>query len=234
MKRAALDASPRGPSSNSAVILGWMVEGFRCAGAGEVPVVHLARDAEASRTALLSADEILIAFPLYTDFLPGLLKEFLDSLVPLEPSLLEGKRIAWIIHSGFPESIHCEAVAAWLRRATERLGMKCAGILVKGGSEGLRLMPPAMTRKVHGAFADSAASLVETGGFNEASAKFLAGKRRYGFFGRLAISVLRSAGFLDFYWNSMLRKHGAMDRRYDAPYGEPYGKSTRTGHHEGA
>jgi len=222
MKRAALNGSPRGISSNSALILEWTVAGMRQAGADEVPIVSLARNPEAALAAFLAADEVVVAFPLYTDFMPGLLKEFLDSLVDIDPAVLRGKRVAWIVHSGFPESIHGETTASWLLRATERLGMKCLGVLIKGGSEGLRLMPLSMTRKTRDAFSSAGESLVRASAFDAQVARALAGRRKFSLPGLLVMLALKPTGLVDMYWNMMLKKHGAMARRFDAPYGEAF------------
>ncbi|PKL23744.1 MAG: hypothetical protein CVV47_13095 [Spirochaetae bacterium HGW-Spirochaetae-3] len=224
MKRVALNCSPRGASSNSALILEWIISGMRTAGAEEVPIVSLAGGSNAARSAFLAADEVIAAFPLYTDFVPGLLKEFLDSLVDVDPAMLRGKRLAWVVHSGFSESIHSETVAAWLPRATERLGMECAGALIKGGSEGFRIMPPTMTEKSREAFSAAGESLVAVGTFDAAAARSLARPRRLGPFRIAIMAALKPTGLVDAYWNMMLKRHGAMDRRFDAPYGRAFGR----------
>ena len=222
MKRLALNASPRAEAANSVHILQWTMAGMQKAGSDQIPLLHLARGAEEALRAFLDADVVLIAFPLYTDFVPALLKEFLDTLAGLDRILLTGKRVAWIVHSGFPESAHSEGTAAWLPRATERLGMVCAGVLVKGGSEGFRMMPPEMTKKVRTLFGTAGASLTATGHFDRASAEALAGRRKLSLAARLVMGALKPTGLLNFYWNSMLKKHKAMDRRFDAPHGEAF------------
>jgi multimeric flavodoxin WrbA len=192
------------------------------AGADGVPIVSLSADPAAARAAFLAADEVLVAFPLYADFVPGILKEFLDSLIGLETGALRGKRVAWIVHSGFPESRQSETAAAWLPRATARLGMECAGVLVKGGSEGFRMMPPQMTSVARRQFAAAGHSLVSTGSFDQSLALSLAHPSKIGFLRLGVMAVMKAMGLADGYWNMMLKKHGAMARRFDAPYGKAF------------
>jgi energy-converting hydrogenase Eha subunit H len=100
--------------------------------------------------------------------------------------------------------------------------MVCGGVLIKGGSEGFRMMPPEMTKKVRGLFATAGAALASTGQFDRVSTEALAKNRKLGFSARLAMGILKPTGLLNFYWNSMLKKHRAMDRRFDAPHGQAF------------
>lgn len=222
MKRLLLNASPRGEKSNSALILSWIAEGIARSGQDGGEPVHLARSAAQAKEALLSAEESVIALPLYTDSIPGLLASFLEDLAKTEPDLLRGKRVAWIVHSGFPESIHGEAVADWLPIAARRLGMICTGILIRGGSEGFRLMPEEMTKKVRRLFNASGYALATTGRLNKAVASRLAAKRTLSLAERAIIAALKPTGLVNLYWNRMLKQHNAHGRRFAAPYGKAF------------
>jgi len=222
MKRIAVNASPRGPASNSRRIIEWIAAGMERAGTGAPAVLDLARSPEETLAAVLAADEILLVFPLYTDFLPGILKVFFDRLAGLDPALLAGKRAAFVVHCGFPESAHAEPAAAWLERACARLGMVHAGTVIKGGSEGFRMMPPSMTRRVAESFAAAGESLGREGRFDPAIAARLAWPRRLGLPGRILVRLLKPTGLLDMYWKSMLKAKGGWERRFDRPY-EPAG-----------
>lgn len=227
MRFAVIDASPRGEKSNSAAILSWTVAGMESAGAVVAAVTHLAEAGPDSghveaMAAIDDADAVLIAFPLYTDFVPGLLKAFLDALASRGPTALDGKALAWIVHSGFPESAQIEPTAAWLRRASARLGAKDAGVAIRGGSEGFRLMPEAMTARVRRLFGEAGASLAAEGAFDPRVVAHLARPRRLPWLARLAMRAFAGTVVVNGYWIAMLRRHGAMARRFDAPYGEAY------------
>ena len=223
MKRLALNGSPRGQRSNSRLILGWISSGMAEAGAEPPPILELSRTAEreSQLRAFLEAEEVLLVFPLYTDSVPGVVKDFLDSLAGVDPALLKGKRFAFVVHSGFPESIHSEPVGRYLTRLCSRLGMACVGSALKGGSEGLRLMPDRMVGRTRLRFARLGGSLAGEGRFDPGTVALLARPRRLGFFGRLLVGLLIPTGLVDLYWKNMLKKHGGWPRRFDRPYAPP-------------
>jgi multimeric flavodoxin WrbA len=220
MKRLALNGSPRGANSNSRKILSWIFEGMSDTGADAPPVLDLARtkDVAGQREAFLDSGEVLLVFPLYTDSVPGVLKNFLDSLAGADPRRLAGKRFAFIVQSGFPESIQSEPVVAYLKRLSDRLGLRLVGAAIRGNSEGLRLMPAKMTEKARGRFIALGRSLVRDGGFDPEIVRQLAVPRRFGFIMRLVMAVLIPFGLPNFYWNMMLKKNGVWERRFDQPY----------------
>jgi NAD(P)H-dependent FMN reductase len=222
MKRLLLNGSPRGKASNSRRILSWIAEGMAAAGAVEdIPVLDLASvKAVASQAeAFAGAQEIVLAFPLYTDSMPGIVKNFLETAARLGPDAHRGKRAAFIVQSGFSESIHSEAVAAYLARLCRRLGMVHAGTLIKGNGEGIRLMPDSANAKLKARFVRAGTELVSDGRFSEGLAGELAKPRILGAWGRFVMRLGVLTGMTNIYWNMMLKKNGAYERRFDAPYG---------------
>jgi NAD(P)H-dependent FMN reductase len=220
MQRLLINGSPRGKASNSSLILSWISEGLQESGADPAPLIHLARtgEAEAHRQAFLEVEEVLLVFPLYTDSMPALVKSFFESLSDAAPEHLQGKRIAFVIQSGFPEAVHCEALAAYLPRLCSRLGLVHAGTITMGGAEGIRLRPPKQLRKIRARFVTAGRELA-AGGFSQSLAARIAGKRT---FGPLMLAIFRLVsltGVQNFYWNMMLKKHGAWEKRFDAPFG---------------
>jgi multimeric flavodoxin WrbA len=219
MKRLLVNASPRGRESNSRLILSWVEQGMALSGAGPIETADLAPslDFGSLNAKILAADETVIALPLYTDSVPGMVKALIESWDGLP---LKGKRVAWIVQSGFPESIQLETTARYLARLSGRLGMVLCGVLVKGGMEGIRIMPDKMTRKIKTAFVEAGRDLARDGRFSPGLAARLAKPRMYGSFALLCYRAIALTGMTNFYWNMMLKKHGAFSRRFDAPYGE--------------
>jgi multimeric flavodoxin WrbA len=220
-RRLFLNGSPRGRESNSRLILSWIAGGMAEAGSGEPQVLDLARkgDLEAQLAAFLEAEEILIVMPLYTDSVPALVKGFFEALARLDPGSLRGKRLAFVLQSGFPESVHSETAALWLRRLCVRLGLAHAGTIVRPGIEGVRIQPDAMVRKTREAFVGAGAEYAASGTFPATLSRGLAGRRRFSALGILVYGILARTGLANFYWDMMLRKNGAFDRRFAAPYG---------------
>jgi len=80
MKLFVLNGSPRGRSSNTRVILDALIEGYLTASEHEIISSDLMLEKgmdNTVRSAAATSDSILIAFPLYVDSMPGIVKEFL-------------------------------------------------------------------------------------------------------------------------------------------------------------
>jgi NAD(P)H-dependent FMN reductase len=223
MKRLLLNGSPRGNDGNSRKLLSWIAEGLAQAGIATPPTIDLAPDPTRAshRQAFLEADEVVFAFPLYTDAMPGIVKAFLEALASADPARLRGKRVAFVIQSGFPEAIHTEVLAAYLARLCQRLGFRHLGTLRRGGIESIRIMPARQVAKVAAHFRAAGKELGETGEFSGELIAHMGGSRRLGFWGRAAVRLLLFTGLGNFYWNTKLKQHGAFARRFDAPYAPP-------------
>jgi len=218
--RLLLNGSPRGKGGNSRTILTWIAQGLGQAGSTSPPIVDLAPDPMRAEhlQAFLDADEVVFAFPLYTDSMPGLVKAFLESFALADKARLQGKRVAFIIQSGFPEGIHTEALGSYLARVCERLTFVHLGTLRKGGVEGIRMMPPKAVDKIQVSFVHAGQELGAKGNFSPELIRTMAEPRTFGWKGRALIRLLGGLGLLNFYWNRMLKRHGAYERRFDAPY----------------
>jgi len=223
MKRLLLNGSPRGANSNSRRIIDWLSAGLAAGGGAAPEVLDLVRLAgrAAQREAFLNADEVILVFPLYTDSLPGIVKSFLETLAAAaDRKRLRGKRFGFVVHSGFPESAHSEPVAVYLERLCRRLGLVFIGRAIKGGSEGFRMMPESMTKKVRADFTAIGASLEREGRFDPAAVERLARPRRLGRGFLILWAFLSIFGLPDFYWKMLLKKNGAWKRRFDRPYAQ--------------
>ncbi len=219
MKRLLLNGSPRGDSSNSRCLCAWLAEGFVEAGAPAPEILSLARaGTERAVREFRTADEVVLVFPLYTDSMPGIVAEFTNALADLDPAVPAGKRVGYVVHSGFPESAQSEPLAAYLERMSARLGFVHLGTILKGGSEGLRLDPGSGRSKTAGRFRALGRSLAGRGSFDPDAKAALARPRRLGPATRILFRVLAPTGILHMYWNVLLRKHGAYERRHDRPY----------------
>jgi NAD(P)H-dependent FMN reductase len=220
VKRLLLNGSPRGKDANSRRILAWIAQGLEQAGIASAAVVDLAPDptCAAHVQTFLDADEVVFAFPLYTDSMPGLVKAFLEAIALADGTHLQGKRVAFVIQSGFPEGIHTEILGAYLARVCERLGFVHLGTLRKGGMEGIRAMPPQQVAKIQSRFVKAGRELGEGGRFSPELIRTMAEPRTFGRKANGIIRLLGAIGLGNDYWNYMLKEHGAYERRFDAPY----------------
>src|SRR5512147_762358 len=139
------NGSPRGKRGNTPIFLREFAQGF----GGESEMHHLiqVKQREQHVQAFTEAECAWIGFPLYTDSMPGSVKHFFEALEPLV-----GRKgnppVGFIVQSGFPEGLHSRYVERYLEKLAARLGSPYLGTIVKGGGEGVRIMPPEMTRSL--------------------------------------------------------------------------------------
>jgi hypothetical protein len=175
---------------------------------------------------MAAADGIVLAYPLYTDSMPGIVVKFLETLAgdhaATDVLRVRGTPVLYVVHSGFPDGIHTAHLVEVNKRVSEHLGLRNLGTIRKPGSEGVRFMPPFMLRKVARTLERVGEALVTDQDMTSTGAESLVRFERYPLFRRIMVRLHMLLGTINIYWNSMLRKHNAWDHRFDAPYGEPY------------
>ncbi|MEN8222600.1 MAG: NAD(P)H-dependent oxidoreductase [Acidobacteriota bacterium] len=223
MKLTVFNGSPRGSKGNSEIIINWFKEGFLKHGSGEPATLYL-KEQKKHRDMIETvkqSDTVLLVFPLYTDAMPGIVKKFIDGLEEHQ-GLLSGKSFLFMVHSGFPEACHSRGVERYLKSLTEKLGADYLGTIVKGGSEGFRVMPPMMTKKPRLLIDKIGEQFARTKSLDSGLLKKLANPERLLPFSRGMYRLMSLTGLNNFYWNGMLKKNGAFNNRFDAPYTEDY------------
>jgi multimeric flavodoxin WrbA len=223
MKLAVFNGSPRGVKSNTRILLDHFLAGFAAGGQEQVPqhyLMKLKHRAEQLQ-AFAEADCILLAFPLYTDSMPGIVKEFIESLATIQKS--PDCKMGFIVQSGFPEAEHAEHVEAYLKKLTRRLGVTYLGTIIKGGVEGMQMRPDKMNRTLYDSFHAFGKDLAERGTWDEARVTALRKPRRFGPLTVLIFKVMAATGMVNFYWDANLRQNQAYERRFDRPYQPPAG-----------
>ena len=221
MKLTIFNGSPRGEGSNTKVFLEHFLNGFTQTPGNSFEAHYLKDTAEHSRFAGIfnQAEAVMLAFPLYTDAMPGIVKAFIEELRPRIAAVeSQPKRILFLVQSGFPEAIQIEAVEQYLIKLARRLCCECAGVIVKGGGEGIQLMPAHVTRKIFGQFY----SLGETFGQNRTLdaqlLKKICGMKRFPAWMLPGVYLMKLTGLMDFFWNAKLKENNAFDLRFDRPY----------------
>ncbi|MBC8061065.1 MAG: NAD(P)H-dependent oxidoreductase, partial [Clostridiaceae bacterium] len=153
MKLVVVNGSPRGRKSNSDKIIEWPLSEMKVNEDfiyEKIYVTDLAERVKQLET-LKSADYVLVIFPLYTDSMPGITKDFFEYMERNKGLLFE-KPISFIIHSGFPEACQSRDVMRYTEYFSKLLGMKYMGSIIMGGSEALSAAPESMFRKKIEAF----------------------------------------------------------------------------------
>ncbi len=178
----------------------------------ELAYLNRVKDSDNFIKLFRDAEQVLLAFPLYTDAMPAIVKTFIESLEPLCGK--EGNPdIGFIVQSGFPEAIHSRYVERYLEKLAVRLRCRYKGTVVRGGVEGIRALPAKMTRKLFKSFYELGKSFGETGEFDEQIVlKLTRGEKLTKF----QFWIFKLFGHK--YWNSMLKKNNAFEKRFDKPY----------------
>ncbi len=218
MKLVIFNGSPRNKKSNSKILIEHFLSGYNKICSERVPVYYLAnrQQKEEQKEIFRKSDIVIVIFPLYTDCMPGIVKEFFESIVQLELSI--SKKVGFIVQSGFPEAIHSIFVERYLNKLTKRLKCEYLGTIIKGGVEGIQIMPPFMTRKLFGSFEDLGEYFAKTETFSTGIQDRLRKPFKMSLMRRLIFELISKTGLTDFYWISNLKRNNAFSKRFDKPY----------------
>jgi NAD(P)H-dependent FMN reductase len=219
MRLTVFNGSPRGESGNSALLMEHFLKGFQSTGGNAPEIFYLNRVKETDThvQAFQGADHAILISPLYTDAMPGIVKHFIETLEPM-CGRGDNPTLGFIIQSGFPEPAHSRYVARYMEKLTKRLGCRHSGTVIRGGVEGVRMQPPWMTKRLFKAFFNLGEEYSKTGQFDKAIIRKLAPRERLSVSRKLFFRFMKLVGISNMYWNMMLKKHNAYERRFAHPY----------------
>ncbi len=219
MRLTVFNGSPRGKTSNTKLLMEQFCRGFLDRPDNQVEVAYLNRtkDLEHQVEMFAKAEHVILAFPLYTDAMPGIVKHFIEALEPLR-GRPENPSLGFIVQSGFPEPAHSRYVERYLVKLASRLGCAYHGTAVRGGVEGCQMQPGWMTKKLFNGFYLLGKNYPAEKGFDESILKMLAPwekmpKGRIAFF-----RLLNKMGPGNFYWDHQLKQNKAFEQRFARPF----------------
>ncbi len=218
MKLTIFNGSPRNKKSNSKILIEKFLEGYGKIDSSAVEMHYLANIQKMDEHAktFAEADTVIIIFPLYTDCMPGIVKEFFEAVA--NKKFDHKIRVGFIVQSGFPESIHSVYVEKYLEKLTKRMECEYIGTVIKGGVEGIQIMPNYMTSKLFTNFTNLGEHFAKTGCFNKKIVEKLRTPYKMSKANLFAFKMMSKTGLTNFYWNSNLKKHKAFDNRFAAPF----------------
>jgi len=219
MQLTIFNGSPRGAKSNSKILIEQFTRGFmETEGNGfEIHYLNRVKDAETFQRAFGEAECVLLATPLYTDAMPGLVKAFIETLQPYV-GRQDNPPMGFIVQSGFPEAGHSRPLERYFEKLTARLNSPYLGTIVKGGVEGIQIQPEKMTRKLFEAFYLIGKNFGKTGAFDPDLVKALAKPEHYPRWSIPFMKLFLKTGMGKFYWNMQLKENGAYDERFARPF----------------
>ncbi len=218
MKLAIINGSPRGKKSNSKILTDHFLKGYNSLCPDIVSVNYLVNSKlqEESKNVFRDAETVIIIFPLYTDCMPGIVKEFFEHISECEIS--RSKKMGFIVQSGFPEAIHSIYVERYLEKFTKRLKCHYLGTIIKGGVEGIQIMPPSMTKKLFGKFEALGKYFAKTSTFSAEIKESLRKPLKMSPLNAFLFDAISKTGLTNFYWNKNLKENRAYHKRFDKPY----------------
>jgi NAD(P)H-dependent FMN reductase len=218
MKLAIFNGSPRQKKSNSTILIEHFVSGYNKVNA-EIPSISYIADfklLDDNLETFKNAEIVIIIFPLYTDCMPGVVKEFLEKIYDLKEFSV--KKIGFIVQSGFPETIHSVWVEKYLQKFTKRIACEYLGTVIKGGVEGIQVMPNFMTKKLFRNFERLGEHFANYQEFSPKIVRKFSKPYKFSKIRILFFKLFKSFGFVNFYWNVNLKKNNAYAKRFDKPY----------------
>ncbi|MBI5748829.1 MAG: NAD(P)H-dependent oxidoreductase [Nitrospinae bacterium] len=215
MQLTVFNGSPRGKGSNTKVLVDQFLDGFMKGNGNSYKIVYLntTKDSDYLIKMFEEAEKFLLAFPLYVDSMPTIVKTFIESLEPL-CGRKENPDIGFLVQSGLPESIHSRYVERYLKKLSARLGCSYMGTIIKGGVEGAQAKPVWMNKKLFNSFYQLGKTFGETGKFDEEIVDRLAQPERYS---KIHLWLFKLFGKF-WYWDTMLKKNNAFEKRFNKPY----------------
>jgi len=224
MRYTLLDGSPRA-RSNTGLLLGALAKGLEAEG-HTVDIYRLARPRDRAQAPALfaAAERVVLGFPLYTDAMPGQVKELFEALEPRQGK--QNPPLGFLVQSGFPEAGQSRAVERYLELLARRLGSPYLGTIVKGGVEGIQVQPAWIKARLLGRLEAIGRTLGRTGQLDPRELRALSGRDWYGPLGRLLARLFMWMG-KKMYWDPQLKKNGAYERRFDRPFDQESAVSSR-------
>jgi NAD(P)H-dependent FMN reductase len=216
MKIAIINGSPRGKNSNSRLLTDHFMAGLEKADLTvEYETFYLMNQYQTQDAidSCLRSDMILMAFPLYTDAMPGIVKLFFEKL----PSF-SGKKIGYMVQSGFPEAIHCFYLEKYLEIFTRKLGATYLGTVPRGNVEGIKDRSARMNKGLYSKYFKLGQYFGTKGEFNPKIIRELKKPFVLPPVARVFCNLVLKTGLSDYGWNRHLKLNNAFPARNARPY----------------
>lgn len=213
MKTIIINGSPKGERGNSEIFIREFIKNmkFPC----EVKYVTKEDPRELARY-IEAFNNIIIVLPLYVHSVPGVTMKFIECLKRERDK--ENNSIGFILQSGFLESSQCKYAEAYFNCLAKDLNRNYLGTVTKSGAAGTYLMPRAMNRTLFKLLNELGEKYEKNKTFDKDIVEKL--KKPYELKG-LNLKMLQfitKIGCGDIWWNSMLKKNGAYEKRLDKPF----------------
>ena len=221
MKLTVYNGSPRYKKSTTDIILSSFLKGFRENEANTYEIAYLVRSKDSIKFIEMfdKAEIVLLAFPLYHDSMPAIVKTFIESLKPFCGNK-DNPDIGFSVHSGFPEAHHSRYVEHYLKKLSKRLGSKYIGTIIKGNMHRLDEQPTFISKKFLENYYALGKVFGKTGKFDQNILEKLAKPEKFNGFMLWMLKLFYKTSLPNFGWDKKLKKSGTFEKRYAKPYAE--------------
>jgi multimeric flavodoxin WrbA len=218
MKLTVFNGSPRGKGGNTKLYLDNFLKGFETSGENTYELAYLNHVKSQGRFVKLfeQSENVIIAFPLYCDAMPAMVKTFIESLEPL-CGRKGNPKIGFIVQSAFPEAHQSRFVERYLKKLASRLGCDYIGTIVKGAGHGANEMPKSF-KKPFAMFYQLGKIFGMTGTFDKELLRKVAGPEKLSKLMLAVFKLLYKTKIGTKYWDDRLKKNGVYEKRFDKPY----------------
>lgn len=217
MKTLIFNGSPRGEYSNSNVINTWLRESIGVEDKDLIIRDRKSHDSYLKR--MEDGDIFIITFPLYADSMPGIVMNFFEKVYNYRDNL-RGKKYVFVVHCGFPESAHMHGIRDYLNVFVDKMNGQLVGVVLKGGSEGFRLMPEKSLTKTRKSFTEIGISIKEGKEIPRLHLDKLEKPIHLNKLTQVLFKIFSALKLANLYWDSNLKRNKAFEKRFDRPYTE--------------
>jgi len=219
MKLTIFNGSPKALKSNTKIILDWFLKGYNEVSKDKPEIYYLAKSNQMKFLVEKFADSeiVILAFPLYHDSMPAVVKTFIEFLQPYKNKTTNPK-LGFIVQSGFPEANHSRYVEKYLEKLCKRLHTEYLGTIIKGGVEGVQVRPDWINKSTYNLFYKLG---LHFGLNNEFDIHLVSKLAKPEFLTKTRLILYRllsRLGIANLYWDKQLKDNNAYEERFDKPY----------------
>jgi multimeric flavodoxin WrbA len=219
MRLTVFNGSARGKKGNTKIILDHFLRGFEATSGNTIELYYLNRlkGTDQFVQAFADAETVLIAHPLYTDAMPGIVKAFIEALEPLV-SRESKPAIGILVQSGFQEAAHSRPVERYWEKLTKRLGSRYLGTIVRGGCLPIHRKEEQFQKLLDG-FNEIGKVFGETGEFDQEMIRKFAGPEKLPGLMRFIVKLVWKISGNSFF-DDWLKENNVLEESFAKPYVE--------------
>ena len=206
------NGSPRGTASNTMLLMNEFLKGY----AADYELHHLyqVNALKEQVQAFADAQCVWLAFPLYTDGMPGIVKQFIEALAPFKDRP-NNPAMGFLIQSAFNQGLHSRYIERYVQKLAARFGSPYLGSIVKCGSGSLQVLP---TRGLFKRLQYLGNELSSRGCLEQHTLRRIASPERYSLDPNFLIENAMYIHVSRLLFDRKLKKNGVYAKRFDQPF----------------